>query len=734
MKTCPKCSKTYEDAVVICPDDQSPLDDLIGKILAGRYRITDKIGEGGMGAIYKAVHIKMGRICAIKLLTSVSARDESAGARFNREARMASCIDNPHAVTIYDFGETDDGVLYLAMEFIEGEPLSRLLHRENVLDLDRVLNISSQISEALTAAHALGIVHRDLKPDNIMLTQKQGESDFVKVLDFGIAKSMAEEGPDHLTRTGFIVGTPAYMSPEQLAGDELDARSDVYSLAIIVYQMCSARLPFEGDTMQAMMMKRVISDPIPLQTVAPAVSDAVHRVVMRALTRDREDRTPSAHAFVTDLQAAQLGGTQVMGSVARATAGPVDGGFDHERVAAFDRSIESPPVKARATVREYGGQTIGPADLDSGPTVVDRVAVSTVPARSPRRLVLAGGGAILVVISLVLYLALKPSPDFTLSVTGALPDGADVFINTVRKGVTKDHRFELPGIPAGEAEIRITKSGFSDFKTTLVGSAGGRATVEAVLLPLEIDFNGAMVLIGAGKFTMGDDAGKPNERPAHSVPLADFYIDKFEVTNRQYKAFCEATGHVRPIVRMGEGTNYFDDNPDLPVLSVTIADATEYAKWAGKRLPTEQEWEKAASWDPGLQAKRKWTWGNEADPRKANVENPTNRPVFTPAGSEPNDKSAYGVFQMIGNVAEWVASPYEPYPNNTETDSKYGRGYWVVKGGSSMSRLDNARASTRVGLPETMDETTLSRSSVGFRCAASVDSNLIARLQTYMRK
>src|SRR5262245_4816638 len=274
MKSCNKCGRTFDDSVTTCPDDQTNLtpvdadhDPLIGTVLAGRYRIVERIGKGGMGTIYKAIHKMMDRPCAIKLLTAVSGVEESAVARFNLEARMASSIDNPHAVTIYDFGETEAGMLYLAMEFIDGEPLSRILERERSLAPERVGRITTQIAAALSAAHALGIVHRDLKPDNIMITSKSGNSDYVKVLDFGIAKLVTDRA-ENLTKTGFVLGTPLYMSPEQLCGEKLDFRSDIYSLAIIVYQMLTGRLPFDGENAQAVMMKRVTSDPIPLRVTS----------------------------------------------------------------------------------------------------------------------------------------------------------------------------------------------------------------------------------------------------------------------------------------------------------------------------------------------------------------------------------------------------------------------------------------------------------------------------------
>lgn len=271
---------------------------------AGRFRLIEKIGQGGMGSVYKAVQAEIDRPCAIKLLGQNIADNQDAVARFKREARLASKIDNPHAVIIYDFGQTQGGILYLAMEYIDGEPLSKVIAREAPLPLDRVVHIISQIAEALSAAHSLGIVHRDLKPENIMLTRKGNQKDYVKVLDFGIAKMITEEEAGKLTQTGFILGTPLYMSPEQLSGEELDARSDVYSLALIAYEMLSGKLPFEADNTQALMIKRLTSEPIPLSRALPRISPEVERAVMAALWRDRQQRTPSAHQFASELKEA----------------------------------------------------------------------------------------------------------------------------------------------------------------------------------------------------------------------------------------------------------------------------------------------------------------------------------------------------------------------------------------------------------------------------------------------
>jgi len=263
-----------------------------------------------MGTVYKAVHTRMGRTCAIKVLTPLTTDMQTATARFNREARMASRIDNPHAVFIHDFGEAEGNTLYLAMEFIDGISLKRLIAEEWPLGMNRIVAITDQIAEALSAAHALGIIHRDLKPDNIMITSKEGASDYVKVLDFGIAKLVADSGIDSVTGTGIVIGTPVYMSPEQVAGENLDARSDVYSLALIVYEMLTRRLPFEGHSPQSIMVRRLTNDPIPMRKLNPSISRAVERAVMRGLASDPEARTQTAGEFAYNLSGAARQETQ----------------------------------------------------------------------------------------------------------------------------------------------------------------------------------------------------------------------------------------------------------------------------------------------------------------------------------------------------------------------------------------------------------------------------------------
>jgi serine/threonine protein kinase len=307
VKTCATCGSEWPDDTKFCPKDGSPLrvaegTSLIGSIVADTYHIIEKLGEGGMGAVYLGEHVKIGRKSAIKVLTQSLAQDNEAIARFNREASNAARINHPNVCAIYDFGETKEGLIFLAMEYIEGESLTELVQREGPLGPYRAADIVRQAGSALQAAHDLGIVHRDLKPDNIMITKARGGADMVKVVDFGIAKAMGGEEGQKVTRTGLVVGTPEYMSPEQLSGDKLDGRSDTYSLALVLFKMLTGRLPFEADNAQEIMIKRLTDEPLRLSDALPGANfpEQLQLVVDRALQRMPGDRHAAAEEFTRD--------------------------------------------------------------------------------------------------------------------------------------------------------------------------------------------------------------------------------------------------------------------------------------------------------------------------------------------------------------------------------------------------------------------------------------------------
>lgn len=393
------------ETIAMTPPAPPAGDPLIGRIIAGRFRVIGKLGEGGMGAVYKAEQLKVNRLCAVKILSASFASDPDALARFNREAQMSSAFSHPHAVTIYDFGD-DDGLHYLAMEFVEGETLSAVLRREGPLPLARTLAITRQAAAALDAAHRMNIVHRDLKPDNIMLARRD-DGDWVKILDFGIAK-IAGDAPQRgqdLTQAGFVVGTPIYMSPEQLAGERLDARSDVYSLAIIVYQMLTGRLPFTGDNMQAIMVKRLTEDPSPIREANPAVTvpPAVEAALMRALQRRRDRRTPTVRDFIGELEAGGLSVTQAQAAGATATftsdTSPFPGATAYQTTPTGPPAASPPPTMPAVAPPALGGPSAAPgpapARLGYGPP-------PNVP--SPPAGAGAGAGVVLAVVVFVVTL------------------------------------------------------------------------------------------------------------------------------------------------------------------------------------------------------------------------------------------------------------------------------------------------------------------------------------------
>src|SRR5881628_481076 len=229
--------------------------------------------------------------------------DPDAVARFNREAANASRITHPNVCAIYDFGETTDGTIYLAMEFIEGEPLTDLLQREGALAPLRAAHIFVQVADALQAAHDLGIVHRDLKPDNIMLTRARDGADVVKVVDFGIAKAVGKDDSQKVTKTGLVMGTPEFMSPEQLSGDKLDGRSDIYSLGLVFFKMLTGRLPFEAGTVQETLIQRLTEEPAKLAAARPDLRfpPGLQETLDAALTRSPVDRYQSPAKFADDV-------------------------------------------------------------------------------------------------------------------------------------------------------------------------------------------------------------------------------------------------------------------------------------------------------------------------------------------------------------------------------------------------------------------------------------------------
>jgi serine/threonine protein kinase len=282
---------------------QAPDPFLQREILGGEFRILDKIGTGGMGSVYRAAQPAMSRMVAIKILHPQLALRKDLISRFRREARAMSQLTHPNTVKVFMYGQLEgDNSLYIVMEHLEGQNLSRIVKREGPLSVPRAITILIQVCGALQEAHEKGIVHRDLKPENIFLCRNGGIADFPKVLDFGLAKITETElrpGSIQLTQEGMVFGTPEFMSPEQAQGKTLDHRSDIYSLAVILYEALTTKLPFRAQTPMDYLQKHVLEPPIPLDGRVPNLlfPPGLGGVINRALSKQREARFATAHEF-----------------------------------------------------------------------------------------------------------------------------------------------------------------------------------------------------------------------------------------------------------------------------------------------------------------------------------------------------------------------------------------------------------------------------------------------------
>lgn len=277
---------------------------MAGRVLDGHYRVDKKVGEGGMSFVYLATDVSDGRRYAIKVLSPSLSQDQNAMARLRREAGLAIRLEHPNVCHIIRLGETEDGMVYVVMPFVEGEILADRNNRLGTIPLPMTVQFIGEIAAGLHIAHELKIIHRDLKPENIMICKRPDGSEYAVVMDFGLAKERKAGGElEKLTATGIILGTPEFMSPEQLRGKPLDARTDVYSLALMTYEMLTGKLPFAGRTQQEMMIARLRNEPIPLRTMRPELNfpPAVEKVMLKGMARTLEERYATAPEFATAL-------------------------------------------------------------------------------------------------------------------------------------------------------------------------------------------------------------------------------------------------------------------------------------------------------------------------------------------------------------------------------------------------------------------------------------------------
>jgi eukaryotic-like serine/threonine-protein kinase len=359
-----------------------PADPFVGKTIDGRYYVDRVLGEGGMGVVYAARHKMIDKRVAIKVLRGEMANNHELNERFLQEARSASAIGNQHIVDISDFGQLPDGSTYFVMEYLDGKSLGAVLadlHGAPV-PVPRLCRIAKQIAQGLSAAHAASIVHRDLKPDNVMIVNRAGESDFVKILDFGIAKVGGVSSK--MTQAGSVFGTPHYMSPEQAAGAVVDLRTDIYALGVILYEMASGKVPFDADNFMGILTQHMYKAPVPIRALVPEVDvpPGLEAIVLKCLSKKPEARYASMDEVVADLGKLERG---ILPDAVNEMMGR-SGGFnvpaDYFR-AAMPAPVPGSPAEARKRWPLYA--TIGAVGTVIAIVAVVLAGSSNSPAQTP---------------------------------------------------------------------------------------------------------------------------------------------------------------------------------------------------------------------------------------------------------------------------------------------------------------------------------------------------------------
>jgi serine/threonine protein kinase len=595
----------------------------LNEVLGRKYEVIRWIGTGGMAEVFLARNVAHGAFFAVKVLAEHLAHIPRVVARFEEEARLEACLSgHPNIVPVFDIG-AGNGLHYIVMPYVQGEDLASFLSRGGRIRPYDAANIVAQVAEALSWAEAKGVVHRDLKPANIRLDT----SGRAIVLDFGIAK--ASFGSGDMTLPGEGLGTPFYMSPEQFLGEECDARSDLYSLGIVFFELLTGERPFNGDGFASIRKAHLAADRPLVRSFGPELPVSYENLVLKLLQKDPQDRFQTAKDLLAALSRLGVKSDRSTllphldeDSIPEATPPSSDANaYPHGPAERSQEYDVSPAYKRRANDEDR--------ELHQGRGLADR-------AKHRSHVIIASG---LVALALVL----------------------------------------------GTIAVLV----LSRPKASITDAAG------------------SMVLVPAGSFIFGDDS-PISPSPRRKISLKGFYVDQTEVSNAQYKRFCDATGYTPPV-----SATYLSQ-PLHPVADVTFADAQAYAAWAGKRLPTEEEWEKSARGTDGRPLPWGWDPWTEGVPHELQT-----------VDSFKARQSPFGALNMSGNVWEWTQSPfpakeadYAGFKSSVGID--LSRRWYSIKGGSFSPKNDprHLLTYTRGGWPKDGHSP-----YIGFRCVRDVPAS-----------
>ncbi len=754
MKECQLCKNCFTDEVTTCPNDGMPTYHSISgePVLEGKYQLECRLGQGGMGVVYKSRHAYLKTLHAIKIiLPDLVGNDPQLVTRFRQEALAAAAIRHQNVVSVSDYGVAQGTMPFLVMEFVEGESLHDLLEREKKLAPEKALELMSAIAAGVGAAHQQGIVHRDLKPLNIMICRdKANIAEGVKILDFGLAKIKSGEllGSFIQAQTTGLMGSPYYMAPEQWADEDPDARSDIYSLGVMLYQMLAGDVPFKGSSIPA-IMKKHLSDPVPpLSQFGVSVAPQIELAVRHTLEKEPLKRTATVDDLVSELRTAVGTTSQSIGST---------GSITNRSLPVSTLSILTNPPQSKVFIDNVAvGQSRpdGWLELEGLQSGNHQIRVtregfsdwegSVTFEGKPKQIVadlnaayVQNTGAIpkpdLQTASTLLHPGVKSEPPKPLVDTqGTRTANHQIAQQTWHSSAQSAAQLSIPpsSVPptAAIAPERKKSKIFSPLVLGIIGicailllaivGVGGAAMLgffsrtnandntnrNIVVTPNNTNTQNSapppaakseMVKIPGGKFRMGRNDGDKTEQPEHEAEVKNFWMDKTEVTNGEYEDFIKSSGYMSTPSNWESGKPLARDE-NLPVRFVNVEDAQAFAEWRSTRdkvkyrLPTEEEWEYAAR-NGG--ANNLYPWGDSFKEGCAVVDRADTSPE--PVGSKSCGANNWGVLDLIGNVYEWTSSEAALYPGNEgDVKSQFKGKVNVFRGGGALNKSTGNKAIT----------------------------------------
>jgi len=713
--------------VLHCPDDGSETTTSISgePILDGRYQLEKRLGQGGMGVVYKARHIFLKTSHAIKIiLPDLVGNDPNLVTRFRQEALAAAAIRHQNIIAVTDFGVVKGTMPFLVMEFVQGKSLQDVMSEDGAMSPMRAFELMQPICAGIAAAHRQGIVHRDLKPLNVMIQDDMPVAEAVKILDFGLAKIKSGEllGSFIAAQTTGLMGSPFYMAPEQWSDEPPDARADIYSLGVMLFQMLCGEVPFKGSSIPSIMKKHLTADVPTLASKGANVPPQIESVVRHALEKEPNYRTASAEEFSEEFKQAMEQATAELKHAA--DNAPT---FDSAKTLVAPPAPNTNPPTGSTTAFDPLAGTISASQLNEeenktlfAQRELAREAAAKqkfVAEEEDRRK--AADQKKEEAESAAREKERKHLEEIVAAQTKVLEEKLTQLASTMtprpldpetthmqRTGVTTGNDLSLPGTsahPFPRVDIGLTPGKRSVLPIVLVvllvlvigGGIGGYLLMKSKrsitsgpnkpMEPGEVAIKPDLIEIPGGKFQMGRNDSLPTESPAHEVNVDTFSMDKTEVTNVEYGQFVRQTNHAPPehwgSVKPPVGQEL------LPVSNVSYPDALAFAEWRSKRdnvtyrLPTEEEWEYAAR---NGDKDKLYPWGNTwQGGRAATLETGVGREQ--PVGTYPTGTNRWGNQDLMGNVWEWTSSKASVYKgNNLQLPAQY-KDWIVVRGGSYSS-------------------------------------------------